>query len=732
MADLSEIRQALSEALPKNNVSGNSISVGFSNSTDIEVLMTGLAKLWDRKERERLAGLNKSLKDNQVANVKENSNFLGKLSEVYKSGITELLKQREEQNTKFSKSLAISITDSLTKFFKSYVNSAEKLGSFFQNIDRTGVILSGGLNQLRESAVELGMSQNDLLSTIKKTSPLLARLSGSGKDSLATFTRTVSTVNEDMLLTNEERVAAFENVMNRLTPTNLQVITQERLNVEIEKTAKNLKEMSYMTGKNVEALTEEQKIRDLNTRIGAMRQQERYKGIFDTLLPLGFSETQIMALISGGLDATLSNKDRLWLHRSDIQALSRAVRSGKINSSEDILNWRNENMAVLQRADMSRSFYANSPSHILAAGANPDLEYMYYNNPLLNLADNKSGYTDLDKDVLSNAIGAKRTQNRYNFLQEWARAGGVAGVNTALSIETAYYNYASEALNKIVNYLGSYTPIFIGLSQGIMNLAINSYNNGSSIGSKLLRGGLVLGGAGALAVGFKDIILTDQKGKSISDTATKGAAYGAIVGGAIGGSVTGNLKGAAYGAIVGASIGTITGIAKNFYDNGWKNATLFSDADTPGWKWFKSIVLGAAIGGAVGGGKGALYGALAGGAIGGGIVLVDKIKSWWNSTDDDSAVDNNLNIVTNQYKRPQVSQPENITQQSAVMMPQTVIKSNSAIYDSSDYWGEMIRLQRTQVDQGKTMIDWTKYSQSYRENKDTADKISQSFSTSDY
>lgn len=394
---------------------------------------------------------NKSLKRLQDAN-EENNKEMRELNKTIKT---------DKKDDKEYKQYLIRALSVALKVADKHFENAVKMGNTYVDIESSGVFLKNGFNELGDTANKLGMTYDDLASHLKKTSPLIARLNGTMGNGLKSFESAVGNIDDRLNLTNKERVSIFENVLNNLSPDQLMRMSQEQLNFEVNKTAKEMKMLSMATGKSVELINQEnaQKARTLRENVW----KRTHKQAYSVLQSLGITEdSELMDYImSGGGKMTAGILTKMqndpFMQRM-LPMLARSAMTNNLNSQTlASLYQQNAHLATFKSGYADRASF--DPSKIMASGASDlfqntqffDFYDSYFKNANLN-GDMTSQYFSPARaganDALGNHIGLVRARDRYDSNLQTAYSGGEQGVKNVGKLGAMLYNSGSWLINK--------------------------------------------------------------------------------------------------------------------------------------------------------------------------------------------------------------------------------------------------------------------------------------------
>lgn len=687
------LADAIVDGLPKVGAAG-SIAVGFKDTTSLTLLGELLTDVLQKNtkeitknNKESAAKLDKQEKDRVAAVIKhleEVKNATEALRKQYEDNANKANKERidtaesikeAELDLAEIKKYAQRGTKVLIDGFAKYFRESESVGGVYQDIEQNGILLRNGFNELGQTAYKLGMTYEELAGHLKKTSPLIARLNGTAGNGVKVFESSLSSIDKSLNLTNSEKVAVFENLLDKLSPDQLLRMSQEEMNIEINKTAKEMKMLSLATGKSVEIINKENALKQKTGRIAAWERAHKSASMILESSGLKNDEDVMEFIMTGGAYMSPELLTKIQNDPFAQQFLPEIARLAAMNQLND------ETFANVYKKYQHLSGYktnvANTasfdPAQMMAARASN----MYQNSMFYSIHDlmqnaNFNGnmydqYNSPERQgalkTAGNLIEYGQNLNRAKTARRTVLSGGEEGVGKLFGALSGVYGGLASSLNwwndilggpgatkALVSSLGSQALGFTGRVVGdiIFNKAVNKFAaavgamglNWKTFGKLLLRTGAGIGGAAlGLSMGISEIFGESQMGKSMTNSVLKGGFYGAIAGGSIGGAIYGK-KGIMGGAVVGASIGTVLALGKNIVDN-W-NSEESTDFITRGGyadSILTGAIMGAAIGGNFGGIKGAAYGAIIG-AIGlptlkGAIAAFKKVVNFFSGNGDE-------------------------------------------------------------------------------------------------
>lgn len=489
--DISDIMSYLPTA--GNN---KSIAVGFENVDALYPLRLILDDYRTKTNRE------------QKENQKQTEKTLGNVEKAFKSFVTEYLKEspkvrqsnekqlekiskklekinedqktrkdtlKEEKDTlEVTKNFALRVLDGLMKVGDKHIQNAIKFGQIMVDTESSGVFLKNGFDELTSTAHNLGMTHEDLANHLKKTSPLIARLNGSMGNGLKSFESAISGIDDNLNLTNKERVSIFENVLSNLSPDQLMRMSQEQMNIEINKTAREMKMLSMATGKSVELINQENEAKARTLRENVWKRTHRQS--YAVLKSLGITEdSELMDYImSGGGKMTAGILTKMlndpFMQRM-LPMLTRNAMTNNLNSQTlASLYQQNAHLATFKSGYADRASF--DPARMMASGASDLFQntqfyefYDFFKNTNLNgdMASQYFGTARADaNNALGNYIGAGKAYNSFQADRLGALSGGQNGVSNVGLAGKNIFGAGSWFLNKWNELTGGGTLAALG------------------------------------------------------------------------------------------------------------------------------------------------------------------------------------------------------------------------------------------------------------------------------
>lgn len=607
------------------------LSVGFSSSTGLEELEKLLKRLILNKktpDAKFFTQLNKET--TKLSNIIEETTETAEQLEFELENLQKKLKSTNEefvdQLKKSSKSLKDlkdniddtigDITDELeSKLFKGFqvalkmyngmYSAGEKFVEVHRQLESSGISVRDGFEGLRNISYQTGMSLEQISKIYSKSSQTIAKFNTSTGKGVETFTKMINGIDDNLNFTADERSALLNSFMEGRSALE-QNFDSPEFQKAFEQYYKNMKLMSIATGKTVENLVEEQKLKD-NSRVGQTFKMT-HKTQANALGSLGLSEELEAYIISGGVknvkEATLAMANSPIMK----ELLPALLAKGATNLDQDYVTGLKERVSGLANAERNRLTSNVQNLGMATAGyMSDDFARMNFDTYGLQLAEtgkNVSNAREIleDKDnkqskAIKSQSDINREKNRLETEATYAKSGGTENWIKATDASTTALKGLTETLhftntllekNGLWQFAGSVAANSIGFwGPALLNKGVGKYAKSEahskvkSLGGKAknnftkaggwkgagLKAGVGLIGAGI--DGFSSDI-ADMVNSDKNSTTNKAIDYGAsILGGAASGASTGALIGSFLGPIgtaVGAGIGGIIGGTMSYFD----------------------------------------------------------------------------------------------------------------------------------------------------------------------
>jgi len=232
------------------------------NLQELSVNVKKYIKLSDIEQKERKVSFDK------IASAVNNINNAIKEDRNRKKSS----KSKEESN---NKSVAAKIVQAVAGATISSLQNGLKRIESLRELESAGVSVAKGFDSLRKSSEDLARPQTQLVKLYTKNSQLLSRLNASENflnDGVGFFNDTLKSVSGQFNLTRQEEEAILSEYLDTRTKyANIEQLDRERLRKETELYTKNLKQLSMATGKSIDLILQENKLKEDEFAIQALR-----------------------------------------------------------------------------------------------------------------------------------------------------------------------------------------------------------------------------------------------------------------------------------------------------------------------------------------------------------------------------------------------------------------------------------------------------------------------------
>lgn len=232
------------------------------NLQELSVNVKKYIKLSDIEQKERKVSFDK------IASAVNNINNAIKEDRNRKKSS----KSKEESN---NKAVAAKIVQAVAGATISILQNGLKRIESLRELESAGVSVAKGFDSLRKSSEDLARPQTQLVKLYTKNSQLLSRLNASANflnDGVGFFNDTLKSVSGQFNLTRQEEEAILSEYLDTRTKyANIEQLDRERLRKETELYTKNLKQLSMATGKSIDLILQENKLKEDEFAIQALR-----------------------------------------------------------------------------------------------------------------------------------------------------------------------------------------------------------------------------------------------------------------------------------------------------------------------------------------------------------------------------------------------------------------------------------------------------------------------------
>ena len=232
------------------------------NLQELSVNVKKYIKLSDIEQKERKVSFDK------IASAVNNINNAIKEDRNRKKSS----KSKEESN---NKAVAAKIVQAAAGATISSLQNGLKRIESLRELESAGVSVAKGFDSLRKSSEDLARPQTQLVKLYTNNSQLLSRLNASANflnDGVGFFNDTLKSVSGQFNLTRQEEEAILSEYLDTRTKyANIEQLDRERLRKETELYTKNLKQLSMATGKSIDLILQENKLKEDEFAIQALR-----------------------------------------------------------------------------------------------------------------------------------------------------------------------------------------------------------------------------------------------------------------------------------------------------------------------------------------------------------------------------------------------------------------------------------------------------------------------------
>lgn len=293
---------------------GKEVAVGFNDFGSIQPLDTLLSQYFPKKYGKNIDKNIKELTTNikKIISLEELQQKNSK-KDVQKSAlalqeIAKALDKSIEQNKKRDKEDDARTNGVISKILKEvsnmsvdiFKNSMEKLG-FLVDLTKSGVTVTQGFDTLEKKSFHLARTTEKLINWFSKNSQTVQRLNARMGDGVTTFTDALDKITGQYALsTEEEEKIVARWYEDRLKFLNQDEILRQQQNSEIEKYTKSLIKLRTATGKSIDTILEESKIREEEFAYERLKKSNPLlEELSNNLKGMGLSPAQVKALITG-------------------------------------------------------------------------------------------------------------------------------------------------------------------------------------------------------------------------------------------------------------------------------------------------------------------------------------------------------------------------------------------------------------------------------------------------
>ena len=277
---------------------GKEVAVGFNDLGSIQPLDELLSRYFPKKYgkdlqknvQELTVNLNKYIKLSDIEKNERKTSFEKIVSAV--NNINNAIKEDKDNNKKDktkedagNKAIGAKIVQVIVESFAtSFQKKMERMG-FLRDLESAGVSVTGGFDSLRKASEELARPQEQLVKLYTKNSQTIQRLNASFGDGVNFFNQTLGDISGKFNLTRQEEEAILSEYLDTRTKyANIEQLDRERLRKETELYTKNLKQLSMATGKSIDLILQENKLKEDEFSLQTLRDANPAIQLLESLL----------------------------------------------------------------------------------------------------------------------------------------------------------------------------------------------------------------------------------------------------------------------------------------------------------------------------------------------------------------------------------------------------------------------------------------------------------------
>ena len=277
---------------------GKEVAVGFNDLGSIQPLDELLSRYFPKKYgkdlqknvQELTVNLNKYIKLSDIEKNERKTSFEKIVSAVnnINNAIKEDKDNKKKDKTKKdagNKTIGAKIVQGIVESFAtSFQKNMERMG-FLRDLESAGVSVTQGFDSLRKVSEELARPQEQLVKLYIKNSQTIQRLNASFGDGVNFFNQTLGDISGKFnTIRQEEEAILSEYIETRTKYANLEQLDRDRLRKETELYTKNLKQLSMATGKSIELILQENKLKEDEFAVQALRNANPAMEMLEKLL----------------------------------------------------------------------------------------------------------------------------------------------------------------------------------------------------------------------------------------------------------------------------------------------------------------------------------------------------------------------------------------------------------------------------------------------------------------
>lgn len=291
---------------------GKEVSVGFNDLGSIQPFDELFGKYFTKNQGQTFSknlneiskNINKfiSLTDITENERKKQIEKLVSAMNNVKEAIDESSSQ-EANGSKFEKikPTLIKVAKEIGKAITQSVENNFKRLEYLRDIESAGVTITQGFDSLRQASVDLVRPQEQLAKLYTKNSQTLQKLTASYGDGVTFFNQSLQSISGKFNLTRQEEENILSSYMEtRVKYSNLEQIEQKNMRSEMVKYTQDLKLLSKATGKSIDLILEETKLKEDNLAYNAIiANNKSAQTLQQSLSAVGLSDSMVQALITG-------------------------------------------------------------------------------------------------------------------------------------------------------------------------------------------------------------------------------------------------------------------------------------------------------------------------------------------------------------------------------------------------------------------------------------------------
>ena len=245
---------------------------------------------------------------------------------------------------------------------------------FLRDLETAGVELTDSFDSLRKVSRTLALRNEELTKWFTTSSATLQRLNANYGNGVDIFSNIMNNIKNQYTTSREEEMAVIsEYLESRTRYANLERLTEQQLNAETSLYLKNLVALRNATGKSVEILMKENKIREDDFALQSLMDMNPAMRAIHDLLANSIGPELARAYMIGDVTNQQYLGSLSTSTGQGIQQIVQAVRAGRITDANRMIEQLNKVVAVNQpyrdalRAEMARNplssdlVYKNQP-----------------------------------------------------------------------------------------------------------------------------------------------------------------------------------------------------------------------------------------------------------------------------------------------------------------------------------------------------------------------------------